>query len=334
MMLKNDTMDENVLLKYLNENATEEECLQVEDWYQASPENKKTLEQLYYTLFIADRAAAMEQPDVEQLLLELKSRIRRNETRHISASRRWLRHSASIAAFFAGIIITGALVMWFLNDHAPDYVVYTQPGDRAQVILPDGSKVWLNSATRIAYQSSFLGLKRQADLSGEAYFEVAHRNSSSFTVKCNQVETRVLGTKFNVRSRTSEERVVTTLFEGSVEMFPQSAKMPILLTPGQTVEISTHTHQSKLSEYKQPEDVLLWINGRLIFKQATLLEITDLLEKHFDVRFSYENEDLKNEQFTCEFNTDSNISEIISILNLTKRFHYQRNGKEIKVVNQ
>ena len=97
----------------------------------------------------------------------------------------------------------------------------------------------------------------------------------------------MLGTKFNVRARPSEEKVVTTLLKGSVKVqLPgQSEEEGILLKPGQMLSVDTRTMQPMLTEANRPGDVLLWINGKLKFEQATLQEIVQCLEKHFDVHF-------------------------------------------------
>lgn len=163
----------------------------------------------------------------------------------------------------------------------------TESGQRAQAVLPDGTKVWLNASTQIVYKPSFWKRERQVDLSGEAYFEVSRNKTKPFVVNSNDVRTCVLGTKFNVRARPSEEKVVTTLLKGSVKVqLPgQSEEEGILLKPGQMLSVDTRTMQPMLTEANRPGDVLLWINGKLKFEQATLQEIVQCLEKHFDVHF-------------------------------------------------
>ena len=92
----------------------------------------------------------------------------------------------------------------------------TAAGQRAQTVLPDGSKVWLNASSKIVYHNSLWSSDRQIDLSGEAYFEVSHDKHAPFIVNSKQIKTCVLGTKFNVRAREEENRVVTTLLQGLV----------------------------------------------------------------------------------------------------------------------
>ena len=83
----------------------------------------------------------------------------------------------------------------------------TAAGQRAQTVLPDGSRVWLNASSKLVYHNSFWSSDRQIDLSGEAYFEVSHDKHAPFIVNSKQIKTCVLGTKFNVRAREEENRV-------------------------------------------------------------------------------------------------------------------------------
>ena len=96
-----------------------------------------------------------------------------------------------------------------------------------------------------------------------------------------------------------------------------------LTETGTNVSVDTRTMQLMLTEADRPGDVLLWINGKLKFGQATLVEIVQCLEKHFDVHFIISDAQLKKERFTCTFSTDDDIRQILSILALTKRFDYK-----------
>lgn len=330
-------MDKAILMNYLRGKSTTEECRQVEEWYDESPENKKILEQLYYTLFIGDRVAVMNAVDTESSLSKIKliiqQRKKKEEKKRLMAS--WRRYSSIAVAFLTGLILSGSLYFVMLANKDADYTVLTTAGQRAQTVLPDGSKVWLNASTKLVYHSSFWNSKRQIDLSGEAYFEVTSDKDAPFIVNSNHIKTSVLGTKFNIRAREEENRVVATLFEGSVQIeSPQTTDNSYLLSPGQTLTINTNTYQAELIEYAEPTEILLWINGKLIFKQHSMLEITNIIEKLCDVKFVYEDEALKTEQFTGEFSTDNLPDEILNVLMHTKHFNYKREGRVIRLMKK
>ncbi|WP_455587627.1 FecR domain-containing protein [Bacteroides sp.] len=323
-------MDEMKLLNYLKGELSEEEALQVEAWYEDAPENRKMLEQLYYTIFVGERLAAMQSVDVENSLVRLKAAIKQRE-RVAKKSRfvGWKRYTAPLAAFLTGIILTIGFSYLALNKTS-NYIVATTAGQRAQFILPDGSKVWLNSSTQLAYKSSLWSRERQVDLTGEAYFEVARDEHAPFIVNSKNIKTQVLGTKFNVRARAAEEKVVATLLKGSIQVnLPRKDSDGFILKPGQILNVNTETFQAELIESPSARDVLLWIRGKLSFEQATFGDMVRCLEQHFDVHFDFKDEQLKTERFTCEFHTDDDINNILSILALTKRFQYKVEGKQV-----
>ena len=318
-------MDETILVNYLQGECNDEEAARVEAWCEEGPENRKTLEQLYYTLFVGERIAVMNTVDTEASLDQFKSAIREKEkkAKRKSISIRWGRYATVAAAFLTGLVFAGGIAWGLLSNKLSDYEVITAAGQRAQTVLPDGSKVWLNASSKIVYHNSLWSSDRQIDLSGEAYFEVSHDKHAPFIVNSKQIKTCVLGTKFNVRARQDENRDS-----------PRTEENGYLLKPGQTLNVNTDTYQAELIEYNQPTDVLLWINGKLEFKQQSLLEITNIMEKLYDIKFIYKDEALKSERFTGEFSTDSTADEILNVLMHTNHFSYKKDGRIVRVMKK
>lgn len=323
-------MDEIKLLNYLKGEVSNEEAKQITDWCEASPENRKMLEQLYYVSFVGERVAAMDAIDVDRSFVKLENEIKRKEGNFIRRSRdlKWKRYAVLIAAFMTGIIFSVGISYFALNDPS-SYMVATTVGQRAQFILPDGSKVWLNASSQLSYTTSLWSRERLVKLSGEAYFEVARNERLPFIVDSKNIKTCVLGTKFNIRARIAEEKVVTTLLNGSVLVNLPGKEDGFVLKPGQILNVDTKTLKSELTESDSAREVLLWLNGKLDFEQVTFIEMTRCLEKHFDVHFIFEDEQLKKERFTCRFLTDDNITEMLSALSLTKHFQYRIEGRQI-----
>ena len=95
------------------------------------------------------------------------------------------------------------------------------------------------------------------------------------------------------------------------------------------LNVNSKTLQSELVDSSRARDVLLWINGKLTFDKAAFVDITSCLEKHFDVSFHFQDEQLKKEVFTCEFHTDNDINNILAVLSLTKHFQYKIESKDV-----
>ena len=323
-------MEEIQLLKYFDGELTPDEVREVEAWASAAPENRALLEELYYTLSLGDKAVVMEEVDSKRALEGFKrERAHRERHSHHGVFGRSSRYVALAAAFAGGIILTLALLSGALNENR-DYAVATPAGQRARFVLPDGSTAWLNSSTKLTYRTTFWSKERNIELNGEAYFEVVHNQKAPFVVRCGKVETQVLGTKFNVRARKKENRVVTTLLNGSVQVTVLGGgEHRYLLKPGESIDVDVLTNKACLTAPPAAHDVLLWINGRLTFEQQSFEKIALCLEKHFDVHFIFDDEKLKNEQFTCEFNTDDDIMDIISALAMTNYFKYRIVDKQV-----
>lgn len=104
--------------------------------------------------------------------------------------------------------------------------VVTQLGERSQVVLPDGTKVWLNSSSSVEYVAPFFSRQRRVKMEGEAYFEVEHDRRAPFVVSTNGLDIEVLGTRFNIRNDDNEHRVTTVLLEGAVKAMLRDASRP------------------------------------------------------------------------------------------------------------
>ena len=157
-------MDEIFLLSYLRGECNDEEAGRVEAWCKEAPENRKVLEQLYYTLFVGDRVAMMNAVDTEASLDKFKSAVREKEkkAKRKNMSIRWGRYSTVAAAFLAGLVFAGGLTWGLVSNKLSDYEVLTVAGQRAQTVLPDGSKVWLNASSKLVYHNSFWSSDRLA----------------------------------------------------------------------------------------------------------------------------------------------------------------------------
>lgn len=336
-------MDETQLLSYLNGNLSEDEAKEVEDWVAESEDHRRLLKHIYYTSRLSRCAAAYEQADVESALNNFRKRVAVEEKPQVSLlnpvaprSSWWKRYGLAAAAFFSGLVLaSGVLLSVYESTAVSTFQASTLPGQRARVILPDGTGVWLNSSTEVVYKSGGLWSKREACLKGEAYFEVKKNLIRPFVVNSYGVLTQVLGTKFNVRARRDERQVVTTLFQGAVQMHMGTEdEEGIRLSPGQTLCVDKETKQSDLYIFNHPEDVLLWIKGELHFENKPLGDIMDCLSKVYNVKVSFQDVRLKNERFTCSFKTDASLEKVLSILALTRHFQYEILENQVMIRSQ
>lgn len=173
--------------------------------------------------------------------------------------------------------------------------ITTPNGRQFSLVLPDGTKVWLNAASSLRYPTIFDGGERKVQVTGEAYFEVASNPKMPFKVAIsNETEIEVLGTHFNLNCYTNEPYIKTTLLEGSVQVSSSGEKAKI--TPGQQARISGAVISTNNSPGKKIrivdnidiDKVMAWKNGVFDFTDATLQEVMQQLERWYDIDVVYE----------------------------------------------
>ena len=237
------------------------------------------------------------------------------------------------AAIFAGIVFAGGFTAnRVMKKLSAPFMVMTNLGERARVVLPDGTKVWLNACSKVEYNTSFFSNDRNVKMAGEAYFEVAKDKDAPFVVNSNELLTHVLGTKFNIRANVDEQYVTATLLEGSILVTSSRIKGEgVKMKPDQQLRFDKRTGKCLLIDCSLSNDYIGWIDGVLHFEQATLGEIAVSLERYYNVNITFANEKIKQERFTCDFETNENIYQILSILRLTDKIDYKIEKRNIKI---
>lgn len=167
-------------------------------------------------------------------------------------------------------------------------IMSTPKGRQFQVILSDGSKVWLNAASSIKYPTAFTDKERLVQVTGEAYFEVVQDAARPFKVFINnETAVEVLGTTFNINAYSDEEAIKTTLVEGSVRI--SANKKTKILSPGQQAQVSGKNTISVVNG-ADLEKEMAWKHGAFNFKDATLKEVMRQLSRWYDIEVVYEKE--------------------------------------------
>ncbi|TDG37520.1 FecR family protein [Pedobacter changchengzhani] len=211
--------------------------------------------------------------------------------------------------------------------------ISTLRGGQYHLVLPDGTKVWLNAASSLHFPTRFSGKERNVRLTGEAYFEVAKNGAMPFKVDvAGKGEVKVLGTHFNVNAYADEPTINTTLLEGSVQFsIPSSRRggLGVRITPGEQVQL---TKERKLSVNKRVdvETVMAWKNDKFIFNSTDLETIMRQLERWYDVTVYYKN-GIPKDEFVGIISRNVKISEILKMLETTGSVKFEIKGKTIIV---
>lgn len=213
------------------------------------------------------------------------------------------------------------------------YNTLTIPRGRVfRIILSDGTKVWLNAESKIRFPEKFLASEgtRTVYLEGEAFFDVSHNKDQPFIVKSGKLDVTVLGTQFNISSYPSEENISTTLVEGSVEVNAHNREsQPVLLKPNFQANYEKSTLKNTIAKVNAA-DFTAWIDRRILFKNETFENITNKIERTYDVNITNELENFDRVRFTGEFDIET-IEEILKAMSEISDFNYKINGRNITI---
>ncbi len=208
--------------------------------------------------------------------------------------------------------------------------IQTPKGGRFTISLPDGSRVWLNSASSLTYPTAFASSERKVKLSGEAYFEIAKNKKVPFRVESNNQVVEVLGTHFNINSYEDEAYIKTTLLEGSVRVILNSSNPNTqLLKPGEQSLTSTSQSDIKVQD-TDTEKAIAWKNGYFKFKNTPIKDIMREIERWYDVELVYDGK-LAPDEFTGYISNDVKISSVLKMLEESGGIKFTVKGRKLKV---
>lgn len=243
-------------------------------------------------------------------------------------SKRWIHWLGYAAAIIAVAVSSGLLARWYtLQDYSGIVAsemntLYTPAGQRARLVLQDGTEVWLNAKSKLVYPAHFTGKERRVRVEGEAFFNVAKDSVKPFIVSAENVDMKVLGTQFNVYCYPENEYIKTSLLEGSVRVFfADRENEGVLLKPNQQVTISEGKMEVKPIEL---EEYFLWRHGVYAFKNEPLIDILKKLELYYDVKIVVEDPSMFSETYTGKFRQRDSLDDVFRVLQQIRHFKIRK----------
>jgi len=202
-------------------------------------------------------------------------------------------------------------------------------GGEYNLVLADGTRVFLNAMSSFKYPVKFSGKNREVELSGEAYFEVKKDAGRPFIVKTTAINIEVLGTSFNLSAYENTEKIITTLVEGSVKLNSHIKNGSRLLVPE---EQAIFDLKSGLTEIKKVDVKLYtaWKDGNFIFYDTRLEEIMTTLTRWYNANVFYANASVKNLRFSGNLNRYDNINQLLDIIKSTGKINIEIKNKTIQ----
>lgn len=209
--------------------------------------------------------------------------------------------------------------------------IETPAGGQYQVNLPDGSKVWLNSASSLRYPVRFIGKERRVEISGEAYFEVAHNSRMPFKVTNASQTVEVLGTHFNIMAYPDETSTKTTLLQGSVKIIKENKSK--IISPGQQTRVKDGNIDVVNVDVNE---ATAWKDGYFMFKSEDIQSIMRQISRWYNLEVNYQG-NISEKVFGGKISRSRNVSEVLEILESTGSIHFKiipgdSSGRERRII--
>lgn len=203
--------------------------------------------------------------------------------------------------------------------------IYVPCGTQQNIVLPDGSRVQLNSGSRLQYPIAFNSNTRRVKLSGEGFFDITKDSLHPFIVSVRDLNIRVLGTSFNVNSY-SENCIETSLVEGKVELYKSDNKPLAILMPGNKAIYETNKHLVCIPFDKEVE--IAWLQGKMIMKNTPINKLIFFMEKKYGVDVIINDSAIMNSKLTGSFENES-LVEILDLLKISSSLSYNIKGNKV-----
>jgi transmembrane sensor len=341
-----------LIVKYLDNEISGEEQDALYHWLKADQQNFRQLIELKDIWHMGEMLCNSEKLG-KNALRRFRSKYPETE-RSIYKSRKIIRYLLQAAATLVLACVLSLSWKWLINKKEnipPRQVQFDQifipKGQKGQIMLHDGTKIWLNSNTTLKCPSNLTEGSRKIILDGEAYLEVAKDREHPFILETSTVTLKVLGTRFNIKCYSNENTVETTLIEGSLEILPGNSgitgKEKVKLKPKEKaifLKLSKSISISELDDAGRKEDnmdlyvkkshmpitqvesIISWKDNQLIFRDESFEEITKKMEDWYGVEIRIEDEHLKPYRFTGKFIYNETIDQVMDVISRTTPLTY------------
>jgi len=208
-------------------------------------------------------------------------------------------------------------------------------GKKSQLILEDGTKVWLNAGSRMAFPTKFTGKKREVFLDGEGYFEVAHNQNKPFFVNTGEIAIKVLGTRFNISAYKTDKLTETVLLEGKVALSERSAlgflKSETMLSPNQKASYNRTDGSITVRSEPDADFAIAWTEGWFKFSHQSLNDVLNKLHRYYNVQFVLDREFGTTDLITGKLDLKVSVESVMIALADVADIQYRIDGNKISI---
>ena len=235
-----------------------------------------------------------------------------------------------VAAMIILPILTAASVYFYMSNTkftvSHPLVVSVERGQKANITLPDGSKVWLNSQSKLTYSPNFNVKERRLQLDGEAFFDVAHHPDKPFIVQSNGMSVEALGTAFEVEAYAEDNLVTSILIRGKIRVTTPDGET--ILEPNEMVSYNKSTHKQIQNHLADAANFTGWMHNQLHFENESLESIAKVIERTYNVKVIFTTVSLKNQHYTGTVDNNS-LENFLNIISLTSPVSFRIKNQQV-----
>ncbi len=316
----------HIFFKCFQNQATPEELAEIKNWLGKDIDNLEMLDEVFNIYSISTVLPPPLNPDTQKAWSKIDQKISLKNSFIFK-----LRYAAAIAAVLVlGLALWGFIDNYLRLDQLSHQFteIYTLPGQKTNVTLPDGSKVWLNSASMLKYPTDFNTREREVVLTGEAFFDVHKDKSKRFRVKCGGLNVDVYGTSFNVKNYPDEYIQEVTVAEGIVGITSNSKEIK-QITKGEQATLNKESGEV-IFDKENADVVAAWKNNELIFRNTPIEEVIKALESWYGVKISIDNQMVGGHNYTFKIKTES-FKDVLEMMQVMTPFEFKINGEDVEI---
>ena len=320
---------EQLMIRYLQEACSEGEKILFESWLQESEDNRRLFYEIKQLWFASKIDQFRSQDQLETALRRFTENVQQSQLKKH-------RKIFPMVARYAAALIGVAIISWIFlllvqkKENSTEWLTTSvaQTDSSRMLVLGDGTRVWLNSNSKLKYPATFSGNDRTVSLSGEAFFEVTHDAAHPFIVQTNSVNIRVLGTAFNLNAYPDNTFTEAMLVRGSIAVQDSSGKELGIVKPLQLAVFNKINRHFMMKEADTAAYVG-WRSGQVIFDGADLASIARRLAELYQVNCTVSTTLSDTTRYNFTFSRKNTVTEVLEMLSFIAPVRYEIQGNNI-----
>ena len=339
-MNENSTYYTDLITRYFSGEISGGELILLSDWLKSDEQNREIFVQHQKTWHLIEKKNIQSTVDVDKEWISLQAKMNAATAENQSPAKIFslnqnknifrisVQNTWKVAATITILLASSFLLYYYISK--PSNIVVTAQATNIEQVLPDGSVISLHAGSQITYPSTFTGHTRNVELKGEAYFKVTHDKTKPFIVTSGNARVEVLGTQFNVNTKSQSGAMEVVLTAGKVSVyFEGKPKKNVVLMPGEKALLSSEKNQIQKTINADP-NYMAWKTHELVFDNESLGDVVNTLQNVYQTQIKLSDSKLAGCRVTATFSNQT-LESVLQVLKETLDLKVKQNGNQLEV---